>query len=181
MQPSPISSSRTFLSPQKIARYPLSNHFFSPPHHSSSVYFSRSVVSDSLWPHGLQHARPPCPSPSPGVYSNSCPWSRWCHSTISSSVIPFSSHLQSFPASGSFQMSQPFASGGKHEKTILNIAPHKHFFSIKWYKLLGWGFFSVSCHLMLWLIHLALYDKGQERKENSLKYMYQYWVRSQIH
>ena len=134
-----------------------------------------------LRPHESQQARPPCPSPSPGVYSNSCPWSRWCHSTISSSVIPFSSHLQSFPASGSFQMSQPFASGGKHEKTILNIAPHKHFFSIKWYKLLGWGFFSVSCHLMLWLIHLALYDKGQERKENSLKYMYQYWVRSQIH
>ena len=67
-----------------------------------SVQFSRSVVSDSLWPHGLQHARPPCPSPTPGVYSNSCPLSRWCHPTISSSVVPFSSHLQSFPASGSF-------------------------------------------------------------------------------
>ena len=69
----------------------------------SSVQFSRSVVSDSLWPRGLQHARPPCPSPTPGVYSNSCPSSRWCHPTISSSVVPFSSHLQSFPASGSFQ------------------------------------------------------------------------------
>ena len=65
--------------------------------------FSHSIVSDSLQPHGLQHARPPCQSPTPGVYSNSCPLSRWCHPTISSSVIPFSS-LQSFPASGSFQM-----------------------------------------------------------------------------
>ena len=79
----------------------------------SSVQFSHSVVSDSLQPHGLQHARPPCPSPTPGVYSNSCPLNRWCHPTISSSVIPFSSHLQSFPASGAFQMSQFFASGGQ--------------------------------------------------------------------
>ena len=63
-------------------------------------------MSDSLWPHGLQHARPPCPSPTPRVYSNSCPLSWWCHPTISSSVIPFSSCLQSFPASGSFQTSQ---------------------------------------------------------------------------
>ena len=72
-----------------------------------SVQFSRSAVSDSLWPHGLQHARPPCPSPTPGVYSNSCPSSRWHHPTISSSVLPFSS-LQSFPASGSFPISQFF-------------------------------------------------------------------------
>ena len=79
----------------------------------SLVHFSRSVVSDSLWPHGLWHVRPPCPSPAPGVYSNSCPLSWWCHPTISSSVIPFSSHLQCFPASGSFQMSQFFASGGQ--------------------------------------------------------------------
>ena len=79
----------------------------------SSVQFSRSVVSNSLWPHGLQHARPPCPSPTPGIYPNSCPLSRWCHPTISSSVIPFSSCLQSFPASGSFPMSQLFTSGGQ--------------------------------------------------------------------
>ena len=79
----------------------------------SSVQFSHSVVSDSLQPHGLQHARPPCPSPTPRVYSNSCPLSQWCHPTISSSVIPFSSHFQSFPASGSFQMSQNFTSGGQ--------------------------------------------------------------------
>ena len=78
-----------------------------------SVQFSRSVVSDSLWPDGLQHARPPCPSPPPGVYSNSCPLSWWCHPTISSSVILFSSHLQCFPASGSFQMSQFLALGGQ--------------------------------------------------------------------
>ena len=70
-------------------------------------------MSDSLPPHGLQHARPPSPSPTTRVYSNSCPSSRWCHKTISSSVIPFSSHLKSFPASGSFQMSQLFASGGQ--------------------------------------------------------------------
>ena len=76
----------------------------------SSAQFSCSVVSDSLWPHGLQHAKLPCPSPTPGAYSNSCPLSWWCHPTISS-VVPFSSHLQSFPASGSFQISQLFASG----------------------------------------------------------------------
>ena len=79
----------------------------------NGLLFSHSVMSDSLWPHGLQHARPPYPSPTPGVYSNSCPLSRWCHPTISSSVIPFSSHLQSFPASGSFQMSWLFTSGGQ--------------------------------------------------------------------
>ena len=66
-----------------------------------------------LRPHGLQHARPPCPLPTSRVYSNSCPLSRWCHPTISSSVLPFSSHLQSFPASGSFPMSQLFVSGGQ--------------------------------------------------------------------
>ena len=78
-----------------------------------SVQFSHSVVSNSLWPHGLQHSRPPCPSPTPGVYSNSCPSSRWCHPAISSSVIPFSSCLQSFPASGFFPMSQFFESNGE--------------------------------------------------------------------
>ena len=72
-----------------------------------------SVMSDSLWPHESQHARPPCPSPTPGVHSNSCPSSQWCHPAISSSVIPFSSCPQCFPASRSFQMSQLFASGGQ--------------------------------------------------------------------
>ena len=79
----------------------------------SSVQFSRSVVSDSLWPHASQHPRPPCPSPSLGVYPNSCPLSQWCHPAISSSVIPFSSCPQSLPASGSFPMSQLFAWGGQ--------------------------------------------------------------------
>ena len=78
-----------------------------------SVQFSRSVVSDSSRPHESQHSRPPCPSPTPGVYSNSCPSSRWCHPAISSSVIPFSSCPQSLPASGSFPMSQLFAWGGQ--------------------------------------------------------------------
>ena len=75
--------------------------------------FSCSVVSDSLWPHGLQHARPPCPLPIPRPYSNSCPLSQWCHSTISSSVVPFSSCLVSFPVSGSFQRTQFFSLGGQ--------------------------------------------------------------------
>ena len=77
------------------------------------LWFNCSDVSNSLQSHGLQHARPPCPSPSPGTCSSSCPSSRWCHPTISSSVVPFSSCLQSFPASGSFPMSQFFTSGGQ--------------------------------------------------------------------
>ena len=88
----------------------------------SSVHFSCSVMSNSLWLHGLQHARPPCPSPTPGVYSNSCPLSQWAIESVNplsepsnypSSVVPFSSHLQSFPASESSQMSQFFASDGQ--------------------------------------------------------------------
>ena len=79
----------------------------------SLVQFSHSVMSDSLWPHGLLHTRPPCPSPAPGVHPNPCPLCRWCHPTISSSVIPISSWPQSFPASGSFQMSQLSVSGGQ--------------------------------------------------------------------
>ena len=78
----------------------------------SSFQFSRSIVSDFLWPHGVQHTRPSCPSPTPRVYSNSRPLSRWCHRTISFSVVSFSC-LQSFPASGSFQMGQFFTSGGQ--------------------------------------------------------------------
>ena len=78
-----------------------------------SMFFSCSVVSDALWPHGLQHARLPCPSPSPRACSSLCPSSWWCHSSILSSAVPFSSCLQSFPASGSFLMSRLFASGGQ--------------------------------------------------------------------
>ena len=81
--------------------------------HFTSVQFSHSAMSASLWPHESQHAWPPCPSPTPGVYSNSCPLSQWCHPTISSSVIPFSSCPHSLPASGSFPVSQLFAWGGR--------------------------------------------------------------------
>ena len=89
---------------------PFSSHLLTPQN-----VFVHSVVSDSLWPHGLQHVRPPCPSPSPRACSNSCPLSQWCHLTISSSVVPFSSCPPSFPASGSFLMTQGqlFASGGQ--------------------------------------------------------------------
>ena len=90
-----------------------SSPFWPPSFIFSVSQFSHSVMSDSLWPHGLQHARPPCLPPTPGIYSNSCPLSQWCHPTILSSVIPFSSDLQSFPASGSLPMSQLFASGGQ--------------------------------------------------------------------
>ena len=79
----------------------------------SLVQFSLSVVSNSLRPHELQHARPPCPSPPPRVYPNSCPLSRWCHPTILSSAVPLSSRLLSFPTSGSFPLSQLFTSGGQ--------------------------------------------------------------------
>ena len=100
-------------------------------------------MSDSLWPHGLQHTRPPCPSPAPRVYSNSCPLSQWCHPTISSSVVPFSSCLRSSPASGSFQMSQFFASGSqKYWSFIFSISPFKEYsglisFRMDWLDLLA--------------------------------------------
>ena len=90
-----------------------------------SVQFTNSVVSNSLWPHGLQRARLSCPSPIPGACSNSCPSSRWCHPTVSFSVVPFSSCLQSFPASGSFPMSPFFASGGQRigVSAIVSVLP----------------------------------------------------------
>ena len=88
----------------------------------TSVQFSHSVVSDSLQPHESQHTRPPCPSPTPRVHPNSCPLSRWCHPTISSSIIPFSSCPQSFAASGSFPMSQLFASGGQSIEALASAS-----------------------------------------------------------
>ena len=88
----------------------------------TSVQFSRLVMSDSLQPHERQHTRPPCPSPTPGVHPNPCPLSRWCHPTISSSVIPFSSCPQSFLASGSFQMNQLFASGSQSIRVSASIS-----------------------------------------------------------
>ena len=112
---------------------------------SRSIQFSsvRSVISDSLWPHGLQYARLPCPSPTPGACSDSHPLSRWSHPTISSSVIPFSSCLQSFPASGSFPVSQFFASGSQSigasasaSVLLVNIQD--------WFPL-GLGWISLQC------------------------------------
>ena len=91
----------------------------------NKIQFSRSVISNSLQPHGLQHTRLPCPSPTPRVYSNSCASSQWCHPTISSFVIPFSSHLQHFPASGSFPMSQFFTSGGQSIGASASVLPVK--------------------------------------------------------
>ena len=89
----------------------------------SSVQFTYSVMFDSLWPHGLQHARLLCPSQTPRVYPNSCPLSLWCHPTISSSVIPFSSCFQSFPASGSFPIKRPFAPGGQRIIASASVLP----------------------------------------------------------
>ena len=104
-----------------------------------SVQFSWSVVSDSLRPHGLQHTRLPCPSPTPGACSNSCPLCRWHYPTISSSVIPFSSCLQSFPASGSFPMSQFFVSGsqsfGVSASTSVLLMNTQDWYSLRW---TGW-------------------------------------------
>ena len=110
IQPSP-----PLLSPSPLAFNFSQHEVFSNESalHISSVQFSHSVVSDSLRPHEWQHARPPCPSPTPGAFSNWCPSGRWCHPSISSSVVPFSSCLQSFPASGSFQFSQFFPLGGQ--------------------------------------------------------------------
>ena len=106
----------------------------------SSVQFSRSVVSDSLQPHGLQHTRLPCPSPTPGACLNLYPLSRWCHPTISSSVIPFFSCLQSFPVSESFLMSQFFPSGGQNIGASASVLP----MSIQeWFPLELTGFISL--------------------------------------
>ena len=100
-----FSDSYSLLNPHQSCSFSMNQSY--------SVQFSCSVVSDSLWPHESLHARPPCPSPTLGVHSNSCPSSRWCHSAISSSVVPFSSFPQSLPASGSFPMRQLFTWGGQ--------------------------------------------------------------------
>ena len=119
------------------------------------LLFNCSVVSDSLWPHGLQYARPPCPSPTPGVHWNSRPLSQWCHPTISSSVVPFSSCLQSFPASGSFLMSQLFASRWPMFWSFsFNISPSNEYsglisFRIVWLDLLQCkGLFAVQGYVL---------------------------------
>ena len=106
-----------------------------------SVQVHSSVIFDSLWPHELQHTRPPCPSPTPGAYSNSWPLSQWCHPTISSSVVPISSCLQSCPASGSVPMSQFFVSGSqKYRSFSFSTSPFNKYsglisFRIDWLNL----------------------------------------------
>ena len=123
----------TLLQPQKKFQKPCAPF--------SSVQFIHSVMSNSLWPHESQHARPPCPSPTPGVHSNSCPLRWWCHPTISSSVIPFSSCLQSFPPSGSFPMSRFFTSDGQSiGVSAFSISPSNEYsglisFRIDWLDL----------------------------------------------
>ena len=108
-----------------------------------SVQFSRSVMSDSLWPHEPQHIRPLCPSTTPGVHPNPCPSSQWCHPTISSSVIPFSSCPQSFPGSGPFQMSQLFTSGG--QSTRVSASASVHPMNTQDWSPLGWtGWISLQ-------------------------------------
>ena len=106
---------------------------------SSSVQFSRSVVPDILWPHGVQHSSLPCPSPAPSIYPKACPLSQRCHPTISSSVVPFFSRVQSFPASGSFPMSQFFAPGGQSigvsDSTSVLLMNIQDWFPIGW---TGW-------------------------------------------
>ena len=129
-----------------------------------SVQFSCSVVPDSLRPYGLQHARPPCHHQLPRVYSNSCPLSLWCHPTISSSVIPFSSHLESFPASGSFQMSQFFSSGDQSigVSALASVLPMniQNWFPLGW---TGW---------------ISLQSKGLSRVFNTTVQKHQFLWRS---
>ena len=117
-------------------------------------------MSYSLWPHGLQHARLPYPSPTPGAYSNSCPLSQWCHPTISYSVIPFSSHLQSFSASASFQMSHVFTSGGQSigASASASVLP----MNIQGWFPLGWtGLISVQSKGLLWVFSNITVQKRQ--------------------
>ena len=124
---SSVKGKFTFLLEEQTSHYDPNVHFpenysvLAPCHMFQPVQFSRSLMSDSLQPHGLQHARLPCPSPTLGACSNSCPSSQWCHPTISSSGIPFSSCLQSFPASGPFPKSQIFTLGG--QSTRVSASP----------------------------------------------------------
>ena len=114
-----------------------------------SLQFSHSVMSDSLRPHEPQHTRPPCPSPTPGVHPNPCPSSQWCHPTISSSVVPFSSCPQSFPASGSFQMTQFFTSGGQS----IGVSASASFLPMN----------TQDCSPLGWTSWISLQSKGLSR------------------
>ena len=129
-----------------------------PP--ASVSLFSHSVVSDSLQSHGLQHARPPCLSPTPGVSSNSCPLSQWCHPAILSSVVPFSSCLQSFPESGSFPMSQLFTSSGQSIRASASASVL--LMNIQDWSPLGWtGCISLKSKGLSWVFSNTTAQKHQ--------------------
>ena len=144
------------------------HHLHPPPEHLSSVQFSHSVVSNSLPPHGLQHARPPCPLPTPRAVSNSCSSSQWCHPTISSSVIPFSSCLQSFSASRSFPMSQFFTPGGQTigASASASILPMNN---QNWF-LLGWT--GLISPLSKGLSRVFSYMEVQSISSSMLSFLY---------
>ena len=133
----------------------------------SLVKFSRSVVSNSLQPHESQQARPPCPSQTPGVYSDSCPLSRWCHPAISSSVIPFSSCPESLPASGSFPMSQLFASGG--QSTGFSVSASVLPMNTQDWSPLGWtGWISLQSYVLEVLNLISSFPKYRKHWRDSL-------------
>ena len=141
-------------------------------HLETKAHFGcRSVVSDSLQPHGLPHTRLPCPSPTPGAFSNSCPSSRWCHPTTSSSVIPFSSCLQSSPGLGSFLMRQLFTSGGQSLEDTNSSSANE---SIPWVNQLAW-FLSLkrqnsNKHILWEFFFFKSEEKGRKRgKEGDLE------------
>ena len=137
------------------------------------LLFSHSVVFGSLWPYELQHARIPCPSWSPGACSNSCPLSQWCHSIILSSVIPFPSCLQSFPASGSFLMSQFFTSGGQG----IGVSASALLMNIQDWFPLGWtGLISLQSRGLL-----RVFSTTTAQKHEFFGVQYSLWSNSHIH
>ena len=142
--------------------------------HYSVSQFSCSVVSDSLWPHGLQHSSLPCPLPTPGAYSNSCPLCRWCHPIISSSVVPFSFCLQSFPASGSFQMSQLFALGGQNigVSASASVLPMN---TQDWFPLRGTGWISLQSKGLSRIFSKTTVQKHQFFGTQFSLYIYRSW------
>ena len=142
--------------------------------------FSLSVMPDSLRPHGLQHARHPCPLPSPGACSNSCPLCQWCHPTISSSVVPFSSCFQSFPAWGSFPMSQPFTSGGQSieasaSASVLPVNIRVDSFRSGWFDLLDVQGTQKSLLQHHNSKHIIFFFSSQPSLCPILTYIYHYW------
>ena len=133
-------------------------------------------MSDSLWPHGWQHIILPCPSPTPGASSNSCPLSQWCHPTISSSVIPFSSRLQSFPASESFPKSQFFASGGCAKYWIFSFSVSPSNDIQDWFPLGLTGFISLQSK---WFSRV--FSNTAVQKDQLFSIQVSLWCNSHIH